>query len=84
MPEVTIGDLRIAYERVGEGPPLVLLHGLFGFDSRSWHPQLEGLSDAFTVAAWDMPGTGRSSDPPDGFRLALHGVGCVGGFFRAD
>ena len=70
MPEITIGDLRIAYERVGEGPPLVLLHGGFGFDSRSWRPQLEGLSDAFTVVAWDMLGSGRSSDPPMGFRDA--------------
>lgn len=70
MPEITIGDLQIAYERVGEGPPLVLLHGGFGFDSRSWRPQLEGLSDAFTVVAWDMLGSGRSSDPPMGFRDA--------------
>jgi pimeloyl-ACP methyl ester carboxylesterase len=70
MPEVTIGDLRIAYERAGAGPALVLLHGGFGFDSRSWRPQLEALSDAYSVVAWDMPGTGRSSDPPDGFRDA--------------
>lgn len=70
MPEVTIGELRIAYERAGDGPPLVLLHGLFGFDSRSWRRQFDGLSHAYTVVAWDMPGTGRSSDPPAGFRDA--------------
>jgi hypothetical protein len=34
MHEVMIGDLRIAHERAGKGPPLVLLHGAFGFDSR--------------------------------------------------
>ena len=70
MPEVAIGDLRIAYERAGEGPVFVLLHGGFGFDSRSWRPQLEALSDAYTVVAWDMPGTGRSSDLPADFRDA--------------
>lgn len=70
MPEVTIGELRIAYERTGDGPPLVLLHGGFGFDGRSWRLQLDGLSDAFTLVAWDMPGCGRSADPPAGFRDA--------------
>jgi pimeloyl-ACP methyl ester carboxylesterase len=32
-------------------------------------PQVEGLRDEFTVVAWDAPGCGRSSDPPEGFRL---------------
>jgi pimeloyl-ACP methyl ester carboxylesterase len=27
------------------------------------------LSDEFTVVAWDVPGAGRSSDPPDSFTL---------------
>jgi pimeloyl-ACP methyl ester carboxylesterase len=36
-------------------------------DSREWRHQLEGLSDEFTVVAWDMPGCGFSDDPPDGF-----------------
>ncbi|HEY6629679.1 MAG TPA: alpha/beta fold hydrolase, partial [Acidimicrobiia bacterium] len=44
-------------------PPLVLLHG-FAVDSRVWRPQLESLSDQFTVIAWDAPGAGQSSDPP--------------------
>lgn len=61
--------LEIAYERVGEGPPLVLVHGA-AFDARSWRPQLVALADEFTVVAWDEPGAGRSSDLPAGFRLA--------------
>ena len=32
-------------------------------------PQIDGLSDEFTVVAWDAPGCGRSSDPPESFRL---------------
>ena len=59
---------RIAYERVGEGPPLVLLHGA-AEDSRIWAPQLAGLADEFTVVAWDEPGAGRSSDLPEDFGL---------------
>jgi pimeloyl-ACP methyl ester carboxylesterase len=47
---------------------LVLLHG-FSLDSRSWRPQVEGLSDIFTVVAWDAPGAGKSQDPPDSFGI---------------
>jgi pimeloyl-ACP methyl ester carboxylesterase len=60
--------LTIDYQRAGRGPSLVLLHG-FLFDSRAWRPQLEGLAGDFDVIAWDAPGAGRSSDPPDRFTL---------------
>jgi pimeloyl-ACP methyl ester carboxylesterase len=61
--------LEIAYERVGEGPPLVLVHGAT-VDSRMWKPQLAALGDEFTVVAWDEPGAGRSSDVRADFGLA--------------
>jgi pimeloyl-ACP methyl ester carboxylesterase len=61
--------LEIAYERVGQGPPLVLAHGA-AEDGRTWQPQLAALADEFTVVAWDEPGAGGSSDVPSGFGLA--------------
>lgn len=82
MNEVEVSGLRIGYEREGKGPPLVLLHGGFGFDSRSWRRQLDALSDAFTVVAWDAPGCGRSSDPPSTFRLPDY-ADCLAGFIDA-
>ncbi len=69
MGVVEANGLVIAYQRVGQGPPLVLVHGAAD-DSRSWQPQLDGLADEFTVVAWDEPGSGRSSDLPGDFRLA--------------
>lgn len=69
MDQIEVAGLRVAFERRGEGPPLVLLHG-WPTDSREWRRQIDGLSDVFTVVAWDAPGTGRSSDPPETFRLA--------------
>ena len=60
--------LEIAYERVGEGPPLLFVHGAAS-DARSWRPQLAALADEFTVVAWDEPGAGRSSDVPAQFGL---------------
>ena len=68
MEHIEIEGLRIAYERGGEGQALVLLHGFFG-DTRVWRPQLEGFSDEFEVVAWDTPGCGQSSDPPETFRM---------------
>ena len=63
-----ISGLPVAYQRTGEGPTLVLLHG-FSHDSRAWRPQVESLSEQFTVIAWDAPGAGQSSDPPDAFGI---------------
>ena len=69
MDHVDVDGLRIAYERAGSGPPLVLLHGGVGDGTATWRDQLDGLSDDFTVIAWDAPGAGESDDPPSSFRL---------------
>jgi pimeloyl-ACP methyl ester carboxylesterase len=69
MFHVDVKGLSVGYERAGEGPVLVLLHG-FSIDSRMWRPQLAALQRHFTVFAWDAPGAGRSSDPPDPYGLA--------------
>jgi pimeloyl-ACP methyl ester carboxylesterase len=79
MDHVEVGALRIAYERVGSGPPLVLLHGFVGDGDATWRHQLDDLSDEFTVVAWDAPGAGRSSDPPPSFGIAGYAE-CLAGF----
>src|SRR5207253_4231638 len=79
--QIEVDGLRIHYQRTGEGPPLVLLHGFFG-DSRVWRWQLEALADEFTVVAWDAPGCGRSSRPSQSFRLPQY-ADCLAGFIRA-
>ena len=73
--------LEIAYECVGEGPPLVLVHGA-GDDGRLWRPQLDGLADEFTVIAWDEPGAGRSADVPASFTLTDY-AHCLAGLIQA-
>ncbi|HEX6846557.1 MAG TPA: alpha/beta fold hydrolase [Chitinophagaceae bacterium] len=69
MLHIRIDDLSVAYTRAGKGPVLVLLHG-FTVDARMWELQIDTLSKNFTVIAWDAPGAGQSSDPPDAFRLS--------------
>lgn len=68
MREVQLDGLRIAYRQSGTGPPLILLHGGME-DSRAWARQLDGLSDEYTVFAWDAPGCGHSSDVPESWRM---------------
>jgi pimeloyl-ACP methyl ester carboxylesterase len=58
MKSVTVHGLKIAYERAGDGPPLVLLHGFLA-DNRAWRPQIRGLAGLFMVIAWDTPGAER-------------------------
>jgi pimeloyl-ACP methyl ester carboxylesterase len=79
MEMTEVDGLRIAYERAGAGPPLVLLHGYVGDGPTLWRRQLDGLCDHFTVVAWDAPGAGQSSDPPESFGMAGY-ADCLAGF----
>lgn len=68
MERVEIGDLQIGFRTAGSGPALLLLHGAV-CDSRVWRLALNAFADEFTVVAWDAPGCGHSSDPPEHFRM---------------
>jgi pimeloyl-ACP methyl ester carboxylesterase len=54
----------LAYSATGEGPPLVLLHGL-GSSSRAFAAVIDELAQSFTTYAVDLPGHGRSPLPED-------------------
>jgi pimeloyl-ACP methyl ester carboxylesterase len=56
-------DLNV--ERGGEGPPIVLLHGLAD-DHRLWRHVVPRLRARFETIAVDLPGHGRSGPIPDG------------------
>ena len=44
-------------------------------------PSSTALSQEFTVVAWDAPGAGRSTDPPERFNLDDY-ADCLAGFLR--
>lgn len=51
---------RISYREAGDGPVLLLLHGI-GSGARSWGAQLQTLADMRRVVAWNAPGYDLSS-----------------------
>ncbi|MFC4854009.1 alpha/beta fold hydrolase [Actinophytocola glycyrrhizae] len=57
--------IEVAFERRGNGSPLVLLHGI-GHRWQAWAPVLDALSARHDVIAVDLPGFGRSPLLPDG------------------
>lgn len=50
----------IAWDVIGDGPPLVMLHGT-PWSSWLWRPIADRLGEHFRVYLWDMPGYGASS-----------------------
>jgi len=61
MQTLQLSSGTIHYRVMGEGPPLLLLHG-WASSSRYWQGTLEDLADIRTVYAPDLPGYGAS--PP--------------------
>jgi pimeloyl-ACP methyl ester carboxylesterase len=51
--------LDLSYEVTGEGPPLVVLHGLFGA-ARNWRMIARGLADGYRVWCLDLRNHGES------------------------
>jgi pimeloyl-ACP methyl ester carboxylesterase len=61
MPVVSIGEIELAYERSGSGPPLLLIMGMSGTALHWGEPFLEPLRRNFDVIAYDHRGVGASS-----------------------
>ena len=64
---------ELAYERAGEGEPLVLIHPLGG-DRGVWQPVLPFLVEHHDCIAVDMPGFGESPELPDETRATAREI----------
>ena len=62
MPLVELSDCTVSYLDVGQGPPLVLIHG-FPLDHTMWRHQIDDLQKSYRVLALDLPGFGKSQAP---------------------
>ncbi|MFD1341753.1 alpha/beta fold hydrolase [Litorisediminicola beolgyonensis] len=64
----------IAFERSGDGPPLLLLHG-YPQTRAMWRPLLPALSDRFTVICPDLRGYGTSWKPETMEEMSFRAMG---------
>lgn len=69
---VEAAGIRWHVQRMGQGPPLLLLHGT-GAATHSWRGLLPLLARHFSVIAPDLPGHGFTQSPPPR-RLSLPGM----------
>jgi pimeloyl-ACP methyl ester carboxylesterase len=57
-----VGDPVAAYLELGEGPPLLMLHGFMG-SGTCWMPLMQQLKPQFRCVSLDLLGFGASSKP---------------------
>ncbi len=65
---------RVAYRQAGEGPTIVLIHGITS-DSQTWSRVMPALARRFTVIAPDLAGHGGSDKPKGDYSLGAHASG---------
>ena len=61
-PTVQAGGVELAYRERGDGPAVLLVHGMAD-DSHGWQEVVEGLEDQARVIAYDRRGYGDSGAP---------------------
>jgi pimeloyl-ACP methyl ester carboxylesterase len=72
--EIIIHGHRFSYRRAGNGPLLVLLHGIAG-SSATWDDVIPRLTGRHTVIAPDLLGHGDSSKPRGDYSLGAYANG---------
>jgi pimeloyl-ACP methyl ester carboxylesterase len=72
--EVELHGHRVTYRRLGEGPAVVLIHGITS-SSRAWRSVMDGLAEKHTVIAPDLLGHGQSGKPRGDYSLGAYASG---------
>lgn len=70
MPILHVNNIELDYEDYGEGPVLMLLHGL-GSTKKDWDAQVPFFSKTHRVVTLDLRGHGNSTKPIDDYGVAL-------------
>jgi pimeloyl-ACP methyl ester carboxylesterase len=72
--ELDLHGHRVVYRLAGEGPLLVLVHGITS-SSETWEAVGPRLAERFTVLAPDLLGHGRSAKPRGDYSLGAYASG---------
>lgn len=70
MPKIVANGISVHYQQVGQGPDVVLIHGVTS-DLSSWFlTTMPMLAENFRVTAYDLRGHGHSDLTPSGYTSA--------------
>lgn len=69
---IIVNDRAVNVIELGEGPPIVFVHGLSGC-WQNWLEQLPVLAEKHRVVALDLPGFGYSEMPREQITISLYG-----------
>ncbi len=72
--EVDLHGHRVVYRTAGEGPAVLLIHGMIN-SSRHWRDVALGLADGYRVIAPDLIGHGDSATPRGDYSIGAHAAG---------
>ena len=75
MPDLMLNGCRLHYTDQGQGPAVLLIHGL-GSSGRDWEHQLPALLPHYRVLTLDMRGHGASDKPPRGYSIKAFAEDC--------
>ena len=70
MSTMQVNDVTLYYDQLGNGEPVLLLHGL-GSRGEDWAAQTPEFSKQYRVIAPDIRGHGRSGKPPGPYSVPL-------------
>src|SRR3954453_16901276 len=74
LEEVQIHGHRVRFRTAGEGPVLLLVHGIAG-SSQTWEEVIPSLARDYTVIAPDLLGHGESAKPRGDYSLGAYASG---------
>jgi pimeloyl-ACP methyl ester carboxylesterase len=69
--ELDLHGHRVVYRIAGEGPPVLLIHGMIN-SSRHWREVAMRLAESHTVVAPDLIGHGDSATPRGDYSIGAH------------
>jgi len=72
MDKALANGIKLHYQQSGEGPPIVMIHGITG-NLAIWHLEIvPALESEYRVTTYDLRGHGYSDVPPTGYTTADH------------
>ena len=75
MPFIDANGVNFHYEQIGEGPDVVMIHGITG-NLAIWHLQIiPAMMANYRFTTYDLRGHSYSSMPPSGYRTCDHAAG---------